>query len=150
MATRIKAAEAAAESERRARGLEAKRRRDERDAELRRKQKARAANRKFLDDLRRDVRMYIDAAVEGGRREARYTLSSGDRALCGEAAWMKGSGHGRQLRTLLRELAADGYKTAVEGVSTEHDDSAAYLNSGGECGSEEPYWTQDTVLKVAW
>jgi hypothetical protein len=54
------------------------------------------------------------------------------------------------VKLVQRKLKKDGYTTELERNSYEVDDRAAYLNSGGECGSEETYWTADIVLKVSW
>ena len=145
----MKAADAARASERSARLLEKKAEADRRAKELRRKRDLRAANKKFLECLRKEIRENIDYATKDGRKSAQYTLTS-KRDLWGEDAYMKASGHGAQVRKVLAELRADGYTAEVAGVSTKHDESAAYMNSSGEMGSEEPYWTYDTALRVTW
>jgi hypothetical protein len=64
--------------------------------------------------------------------------------------YLKYAPWGKYVKLVLAKLRRDGYKCVVTGESTEHDDSAAYMNSGGECGSETPYWTRDTVLTISW
>jgi len=64
--------------------------------------------------------------------------------------YLKYAPWGKYVKTVLTKLRRDGYKCEVTDVSTPHDDSAAYLNSGGECGSETPYYTKDTVLTISW
>ena len=54
------------------------------------------------------------------------------------------------LNLIMRGLRKDGFEVGVTSRSYEVDDTAAYMNSGGECGSEEPYWTTDIVLEINW
>ena len=64
--------------------------------------------------------------------------------------YLKYAPWGKYVKLVLAKLRRDGYKCAVTGENVEHDDSAAYQNSGGECGSEEPYYTSDTILTIKW
>ncbi len=64
--------------------------------------------------------------------------------------YLKYAPWGKYVKTVLTKLRRDGFKCVVKDVSTEHDTSAAYINSGGESGSEPPYYTQDTVLTISW
>lgn len=66
------------------------------------------------------------------------------------AGYLKYAPWGKYVKTVLTKLRRDGYKCAITDVSVEHDESAAYLNSGGECGSETPYYTRDTILTISW
>jgi len=67
-----------------------------------------------------------------------------------EENYMKYSPCAKILKKIRKELELDGYKTEVVSNQTCHDESAAYMNSGGECGSETPYYTFDTFLKISW
>lgn len=69
---------------------------------------------------------------------------------CVGKGYLKYAPWGKYLKTVLAKLTRDGYKCEITDVSTEHDESAAYLNSGGECGSETPYYTRDTILTISW
>src|SRR5208282_2132607 len=64
--------------------------------------------------------------------------------------YLKYAPWGKYVKLVLAKLRRDGYKCTIEGENIEHDDSAAYMNSGGECGSEEPYSTSDTILTIKW
>jgi hypothetical protein len=119
----------------------------------------------------------IEYAVEAGLKEVEITLSSdhhdrlrgeykylpqkvSGRNYRGEPersyyhAWGEGylkyAAWGKYVKLVLTKLRRDGYKCTVEGENVQHDDSAAYLNSGGECGSEETYYTRDTILTIKW
>ena len=50
----------------------------------------------------------------------------------------------------MRRLRRDGYKAEIEYTAREIDDTGAYLNSGGECGSDKPYWVDEIRLVVSW
>jgi len=138
-------------------------------------QKRRAALKESVPRLRAErikkieakFRERIEYAVEDGKKETTITLSSNhhDR-LRGECKYLPQKTHGyyhawgegylkyapwgKYVKLVLAKLRRDGYKCAVTGENVEHDDSAAYLNSGGECGSEEPYYTSDTILTIKW
>jgi hypothetical protein len=119
----------------------------------------------------------IEYAVEAGLKEVEITLSSdhhdrlrgeykylpqkvSGRNYRGEPersyrhAWGEGylkyAAWGKYVKLVLTKLRRDGYKCTIEGENVQHDDSAAYLNSGGECGSETPYYTSDTILTIKW
>lgn len=64
--------------------------------------------------------------------------------------YLKHAPWGKYVKVVLAKLSKDGYKWKIEGESVCHDDSAAYLNSGGECGSETPYYTRNTTLTISW
>src|SRR5271157_156369 len=121
-------------------------------------------------------RNLIKYAVEDGQRYTSVILSSdGHDRLRGEYKYLPtkttrnyrgepqtswyhawGEGYlkyapwGKYVKIVLAKLKRDGFKCEILGESTRHDDSGAYLNSGGECGSETPYHTQDTILTIKW
>jgi hypothetical protein len=66
------------------------------------------------------------------------------------AGYLKYAPWGKYVKIVLAKLRRDGFKCEVTDRNTHHDDSAAYLNSGGECGSETPYTTRDTILTIKW
>lgn len=78
------------------------------------------------------------------RREVRTWYHAWGKGYLKYAPW------GKYVKTVLAKLRRDGYKCEVTDKNTHHDDSAAYLNSGGECGSETPYYTRDTILTISW
>lgn len=117
----------------------------------------------------------IQYATEDGKTSTTITLSSnhhdrlrgrfkylprhveyrydGDRSTWHHAwgeGYLKYAPWGKYVKLVLTKLRRDGYKCTIEGENVEHDDSAAYLNSGGECGSEEIYYTSDTILTIKW
>jgi len=55
-----------------------------------------------------------------------------------------------ELYSIASRLESDGYKAKIISRCIEHDESDAYLNSGGECGSETPYYTYDVIFEVTW
>lgn len=122
------------------------------------------------------IRERIKSAVQSGSKSVEITLSRDSHdVLRGEYKYLPkkttrdyrgveqssyyhawGEGYlkyapwGKYVKLVLAKLRRDGYKCIIEGESIMHDDSAAYMNSGGECGSETPYYTRDTTLTIKW
>lgn len=128
-----------------------------------------------INKIETEFRQRIMSATEYGETKTEITLSQNGRDyLRGEykylplrtkhtyrgeertyyhawgAGYLKYAAWGKYVKQVLTRLRRDGYICVVEGVQTDHDDSAAYMNSGGECGSERSYWTRDTVLRISW
>ena len=60
------------------------------------------------------------------------------------------SENGSALRECMNLWESEHFRVSVVGRCVSHDESSAYLNSGGECGSMTPYYTYDTVLVIEW
>jgi hypothetical protein len=128
-----------------------------------------------IKQIEEKFRKRIQYAVEDGETKTTITLSSdhhdilrgeykylpqrvehhydGDRQSYYHAwgeGYLKHAPWGKYVKLVLAKLKRDGYKCIVTGETTGHDDSAAYMNSGGECGSEETYYTRDTILTIKW
>jgi hypothetical protein len=129
-----------------------------------------------IKKIEKKFRDSIEYAVEAGLKQAEIILSSDHQdTLRGEYkylpqkhstnyrgedtsdychAWGEGylkyAAWGKYVKLVLTKLRRDGYKCTIEGEDVEHDDSAAYMNSGGECGSRTPYWTRNTILTIKW
>jgi hypothetical protein len=96
------------------------------------------------DTLRGEYKYLPMRITRGYRGEERSYYHAWGEGYLKHAAW------GKYVKLVLAKLRRDGFKCGVVGESTQHDDSAAYMNSGGECGSETPYYTRDTILKISW
>lgn len=114
---------------------------------------------KFLQEFAEDCRDRIRSAVGDGEKSTKILLSQNNQDYAaGEHVYaeglyqdyLKNAKFGKEVKVVMAKLRREGYKVEVESRSTEHDDSAAYMNSGGECGSETPWWTSDTVLVISW
>jgi hypothetical protein len=121
-----------------------------------------------IKKIEAEFRERIEWAVEAGESQTEITLSSDyNDTLRGEhkylpsrgkdsyyKAWgedyLKYAAWGKYVKLVLAKLRRDKFTCVVEGKSIEHDESSAYLNSGGECGSETPYCTRDTILTISW
>ena len=103
-------------------------------------------------DYLRGEYKYLPTKVTGHDSGSRYYPARDIRTwyhAWGEG-YLKYAPWGKYVKLVIAKLRRDGYKCFVTGESTCHDDSAAYMNSGGECGSETPYYTRDTFLKITW
>ena len=101
-----------------------------------------------------NIKWHIDAYIKDGETKIEdYRLSTendSDGLLAGEQKFFKNFEFAVELKKIIAKLRRDGYKVTVKAGSVQHDDSAAYLNSGGECGSETPYYMYHTWLEISW
>ena len=101
-----------------------------------------------------DIQWRIDIHINDGETKIEdYRLSTenfSDGPLAGEQKFFKNFEFAAELKKIIAKLRRDGYKVTVKEGSVQHDDSAAYLNSGGECGSETPYYMYHTWLEISW
>lgn len=138
---------AASENERKIHAAEETRLRSER---LRKSEE----RRKFASEFLSTLRSYIRSAVSDGKRSTEKTLheytGGGQCHPLDPKGYLDNYEFGPQVREVLGILAADKYKWEIVGRSVQHDESAAYMNSGGECGSMTPWWSYDTVLRIWW
>ena len=95
-------------------------------------------------------RKYLPTKVTGYDRYYYQPREIRSYMHCVGKGYLKYAPWGKYLKTVLAKIARDGYKWEIDDKFTHHDDSAAYLNSGGECGSETPYSTHDTILTISW
>ena len=112
-----------------------------------------AQHQKWRKGKMTELRSIIKYYTEYGWTEVKQTLHSGSDSqhkLYGKDNILKNFEYAAELQSIIAELEKDRYVVELVGESVEHDESAAYLNSGGECGSTTPYWTYDTVLRVRW
>lgn len=98
----------------------------------------------YHDNLRGMYKYLPTKTIPTHRGESGSYLHATGEGYLKYAAW------GKYVKIVLNRLRKDGFKCEVIGMRIRHDDSAAYMNSGGECGSEEIYYTTDTILKISW
>lgn len=122
------------------------------------------ASHTFLAIFAQGCRDSIKYAVEDGKKSTQIALSEDNKDIAASPAsgydyvygenlyqdYLKNSKFGKEVKIVMRKLVHEGYKVEVESKSIEHDESAAYMNSGGECGSETPWWTANTYLTISW
>jgi hypothetical protein len=96
-----------------------------------------------------DVEYMIKLTTEAGECKYEKTLASHANHYNLESFFREFE-YSKELKSIVKSLVSGGYDARLDVKSVEHDESVAYMNSGGECGSEEPYWTYDTILTVRW
>jgi len=171
----MNAVEARATSEKKTAAISKENKERAEKARLTRIANEKAERQKQLEHFRKECRDRIKYATEDGRRKTQVGLSSDskdlvaqtgynavyvdvpaedkdhpDLVLWGENKFMKNSECASIVKKVRQELEKDGYKVKIIDEHTEHDTSSAYLNSGGECGSETPYYTHDTLFEISW
>lgn len=123
--------------------------------------------KKRVNAIEEKFRERIEGAVRYGSRGTEYLLSENNTdqlvSLLKKDTYASGqyregisgdyfgkAAYGKEVKLAIANLRHDGYKIALETRRVEHDESAAYMNSGGECGSETPYHTDDNILVIKW
>lgn len=133
----------------------AKRRQDFEAKEAATKKAIRHAERKaWRDKFEEIVRGNITSAVNNGKTESMTgisnTLKYPFHTFSDFKQYETFFEYKEDVKLVIRHLKRDGYEAVLYMHSYEVDDRAAYMNSGGECGSETVYWDSDIVLKVNW
>jgi hypothetical protein len=116
------------------------------------KAKERAERKVWRETFERDVRANIRYAVEDGETEILKPIYVGDSRTTYSSfkVYEQLFEYKSDMKLVIRHLKKDGYEAKLGTHSYKVDDRVAYINSGGECGSERVYWTTDVVLKVSW
>lgn len=149
--TNITAAEARVLAEKNAETLRIQREKEKKAESAARKKADIKRHANWREKKIADIRRSIEFRIKYGDTEYTETLNSAswwDTPLYKD--YLKNFDYGDELKSIMEELEKDGYKAEIITEHVGHDDSVAYMNSGGECGSEEPYTTYDTILKVTW
>jgi len=102
---------------------------------------------KWQQHLESDLRRSIEWAVQNGRRKVEHTLDS---RQTHDHSSPEYSDYASELNAVMENLQNDGYAANIQVKTVVHDESGAYMNSGGECGSETPWYTNDTTLVIQW
>lgn len=115
-------------------------------------EKRSAEHKKWYEETKADVRTRIEWAVKSGHKSLMYNLLDlGYKDPLNNAmTFLDKFEYAVELRKIVKELNDLEYHTEIRHVTEHHDDSAAYMNSGGECGSLTPYSTEHMALVVSW
>lgn len=148
----MKAAEARELSEKNAETLRVKMESEQRETARKRKEEEEQKHAKFYADLLKYIRERIGYAVAMGYKSVDRTLDSSQWPKEGSvySDFFGKFPYAAEVKRVIVRLEKDGYTARVVGECVTHDDSAAYLNSGGECGSETPWNSYDSILRVSW
>lgn len=111
-------------------------------------QKKRERHQKYYDELFQRVQQRITWAIETGECATTIVLTNDHYAW--PAEFFEKDEYAEDVRRVVKYLQQRGYVAEVERLDTEQDETAAYMNSGGECGHSEIYWTRDIVLTISW
>jgi len=136
----MKATEALAASSKNAAAIAKQKELDRKKRCVSEKRSRSLAKQKFLERFAENCQDHINSAVEEGETTTKVLLSvdnhdhtAGDHVY-GEKLYqdyLKNAKFGKEVLVVMHSLRRKGYKVEVEGKSTEHDTSAAYMNSGG-------------------
>ena len=146
----MKAQEALKKSQKNAEVIRLAEEKEARENAKKNKLKSEKAHETFYQNFLKKVQRQIGFSVEYGNKSLKETLLEGTRWDPVYQDFLGKHPYGAEYKRLLCKLHRDGYKADIVQTATRHDTSAAYMNSGGECGSEEPYWTDDIELQVSW
>jgi hypothetical protein len=128
---------------------------------IKERQAHKARHEKWHREFHDEVRNGIKYAVASGHHSAAFQLYSVPSlttrkdipcppVIYGEDAFFKYAEFAAEVKKVMEALRKDGYSVRITAEPVEHDESVAYMNSGGECGSETPYWTYVTMMRVEW
>lgn len=92
-----------------------------------------------------EIALLIQHGINYGRNTISVTIKSRN-DVCSPYNF----DYARELDSIVSYFIGMGYTVRIDDKYVIHDESAAYLNSGGECGSDKPYSTYDTILSVSW
>jgi hypothetical protein len=147
----MKASEARQQSETNAKILAAEEEKAARAKAAAAKKADKAKHKKWYEDYRKSVRYSIESAVKYGSNKIERTLhSASSHTNLHYVDFFKAYEYIAELKKIMKELEDDGFDAKVVERYVEHDESIAYMNSGGECGSQTPYYTYDNILIVKW
>ena len=94
------------------------------------------------------LRSLIEFEAKVGKTETTYSLATG--FTSGLEDFLSKFEFKEDIPLVLTPLTQDGYMVKLTTESYEVDETSAYFNSGGECGSKSPYWTTDVVISIGW
>ena len=147
----MKAAQALAKSKTNAETIRIKEAKEAKEKAIKAKAASLKAHKTFYHNLVKETYESIASAVKYGRKSCYDTIYSGSRF--GTELWFHFPDkhpYCKEYKLLMRRLRRDGYRVEVNYTAREIDDTGAYLNSDGECGSKEPYWVDEIRLEVSW
>lgn len=106
-------------------------------------------NRKaFYDKWISKINLKIDFAVADGHNRVEVDMEEDIRLTNG--IYLQGEEYKETLNKIKKELEKNGFSVDIGNHGRMVDTTAAYMNSGGECGRSEPYWTKIFSIIVSW
>jgi hypothetical protein len=99
-----------------------------------------------------DLKQRIKTAADYGKQSITHDLQEncGSLVSARPEEFLKRFEFRDELLKVINKLKKEGYQAEIQGKVTSHDESVAYMNSGGECGRNDIYYTHDVVLEVQW
>lgn len=111
------------------------------------KEKEKSKHNAWRNDFEKILTKVIGSASKNGKLCASYTLEDNGKNV---DTFMANFEFAKDLKQVIAKFEREDYRIELTTKSTEHDERAAYMNSGGECGSETTWWTTDVVLIISW
>lgn len=130
--------------------------REQKEAEAVRK-KERDKHQKWFDETLKEIKTRIKYYVKNGERKLEHTIDPEihynfvDEAdkLCSYGD-RKNFEFMAEAKKIVIALQLENYKASIDIIEKSEDGSAAYMNSGGECGFEGVRWYKNLVIIVKW
>lgn len=97
---------------------------------------------RFYNKLKQECEKNIKYAIENGETSCYIYLKSFD--------YDDMKNFPQQIEKVIEEYKNKGFNARQTTITEYHDDTVAYMNSGGECGSSEPYYTNEDVVEISW
>lgn len=105
----------------------------------------------YYKNLLEGIQNSIKSATNSGKNKTTYFLATPDKAFeSDEEYFLSHFKYKKEVKRVMTYFKNKGFTVMINSIAAKHDSSVAYLNSGGECGSMEPYWNNDTEMRISW
>lgn len=116
------------------------------ELECKKKQEMEKANLEYKKSITKKVIDEINYSIKNGELSAEVILQENWNFKFETKCFKFDS----VVKELVEELKSQQYDVYYGKDSVYHDTSFDYMNSGGECGRSEPYYTEVLSLRIKW
>ena len=106
-------------------------------------------HQKWFDEHMARIKNRISQYVEYGERKLEYTIDSNIHYNFVSEAY-KNFEFMNEAKKIVITLQLEDYKASIDVIEKSEDGSAAYMNSGGECGFEGVRYYKNLEIIVKW